>query len=109
MLYESHIINKTVGIILIRFILLWLGWAFIIVGSAKVVYQLFIYSQMYQELQKDALKLFNSRLFGIRDGIVHLALGAIMVGVYELLLKADMQNVTQLKPKKDLGNWAPSI
>ena len=109
MLYGIHTVNKAVGIILIRFMLLWLGWAFIIVGSAEVIYQLFVYSQMYQELQKDALKLLTLRLFGIRDGIVHLALGAIMVGVYELLLKADMQNVTQLKAKKDLGNWPPSI
>ena len=109
MLYDLSKFCIKIGYVLIRVILLWLGWAFIVIGSAEIIYQLFTYSQMYQELQKDALKLLNLRLSDIRDGLIHIALGAIMVGVHKLLMKGDMQNVTSIKAKKDLGNWPPSI
>jgi|TARA_B110000305_G_C18875826_1_gene375229 hypothetical protein len=42
-------------------------------------------------------------------GYAFIAFGAIMVGVYEILVKADKQNVTPMKAKKDLGNWPPSV
>ena len=42
-------------------------------------------------------------------GLANVAFGAVMVGIHELLIKADMQNVTPMKAKKDLGNWPPSV
>ena len=42
-------------------------------------------------------------------GYAFIAFGAVMVGIYEILIKAVMQNVTQMKAKKDLGNWPPSV
>jgi hypothetical protein len=42
-------------------------------------------------------------------GLANVAFGAVMVGIYEMLIKADMQNVTQMKAKNDLGNWPLSV
>ena len=42
-------------------------------------------------------------------GLAKVAFDAVMVGIYEILIKAGMQNVTQMKAKKDLGNWPPSV
>ena len=94
---------------MIRFILKWLGYTFIAFGAFQVVFELFSYSQAYQALQQDALKLFTARLNDIGVGLANVAFGAVMVGVYEILVKADMQNVTPMKAKKDLGNWPPSV
>lgn len=94
---------------MIRFILKWLGYAFIVFGAFQVVFELFSYSQAYQALQQDALELFTARLDDMGIGLANVACGAIMVGIHELLIKADMQNVTPMKAKKDLGNWPPSV
>ena len=94
---------------MIRFILKWLGYAFLAFGAYQVVFELFSYSQAYQALQQDALKLFTARLDDLGIGLANVACGAIMVGIHELLIKADMQNVTPMKAKKDLGNWPPSV
>ena len=37
-------------------------------------------------------------------GYAFIAFGAVMFGIYEILIKADMQNVPQMKAKKDIGN-----
>ena len=42
-------------------------------------------------------------------GLANDAFGAVMVGIFEILIKAGMQNVTQMKATKDLGNWPPSV
>ena len=95
---------------MIRFILKWLGYAFIAFGAVQVVLELFYYFQAYQVLQQDPLTLFTAaRLKGMGVGLANVAFGAIMVGVYEILVKADKQNVTPMKAKKDLGNWPPSV
>lgn len=94
---------------MIRFILKWLGYAFLAFGACQVVFELFSYSQAYQALQQDALELFTARLDDMGVGLANVACGAIMVGIHELLIKADMQNVTPMKAKKDLGNWPPSV
>ena len=47
---------------MIRFILKWLGYAFIAFGAFQVIFALFSYSQAYQALQQDTLKLFTARL-----------------------------------------------
>lgn len=110
---------------MIRFILKWLGYAFIAVGAFQVVFQLLSYSLAYQALQQDALKLFTDGMddiavsffnvafgsitVGVGVGLFNVALGAIMIGVYEILVKAEIQNVTPMKVKKDLGNWPPSV
>ena len=94
---------------MIRFIIKWLGYAFIVFGAFQVVFELYSYSQAYQALQQDALELFTARLDDMGVGLSNVACGAIMVGVYELLIKVDMQNVTPMKAKKDLGNWPPSV
>ena len=94
---------------MIRFILKWLGYAFIAFGAFQIVLELFSYSLAYQVLQQDPLKLFNAGLKGMGVGLANVAFGAIMVGVYEILVKADKQNVTPMKAKKDLGNWPPSV
>ena len=63
-----------------------------------------------EQARKEAFTyLHNTRSDKLGNGFVNLALGAIMVGVYQLLIKADRQNVTQMKAKKDLGNWPPSV
>jgi hypothetical protein len=51
----------------------------------------------------------TARLDDMGVGLANVAFRAAMVGVYELLVKADMQNVTPMKAKKDLGNWPPSV
>ena len=94
---------------MIRFILEWLGYAFIAFGAFQVVFELFSYSQAYQALPQDALKLFTARLKDMGVGLAIVAFGALMVGINEILIKADMQNVTQVKAKKGLGNWPPSV
>lgn len=94
---------------MIRFILKWLGYGFIAFGALQIAFELFSYSQAYQALQQDALELFTERLDDMGVGLANVACGAIMVGIYELLIKADMQNVTPMKAKKDLGNWPPSV
>ena len=93
---------------MIRFILEWLGYAFIAFGAFQVVFELFSYSQAYQALQQDALKLFTARLKDMGVGLAIVAFGALMVGINEILIKADMQNVTQVKAKKGF-NWPPSV
>ena len=94
---------------MIRFILEWLGYAFIAFGAFQVVFELFSYSQAYQALQQDALKLFTARLKDMGVGLAIVAFGTLMVGINEILIKADIQNVTQVKAKKGLGNWPPSF
>ena len=101
---------------MIRFILKWLGYTFIAFGLLEIAYELFINLRVIGEVsggadqvRAEALKYLNGRLDRFGDGFVNLALGAIMVGVYQLLIKADRQNVTQMKAKKDLGNWPPSV
>ena len=94
---------------MILFLLKWLGYAFIAFGAFQVAFELFSYSQAYQALQQDALELFTARLNDIGVGLANVAFGAVMVGIHELLIKADMQNVTPMKAKKDLGNWPPSV
>ena len=94
---------------MIRLILKWLGYAFIVFGTFQVVFELFSYSQAYQALPQDALELCTARLDDRGVGLANVACGAIMVGIHELLIKADMQNVTPMKAKKDLGNWPPSV
>ena len=101
---------------MIRVILSWLGWVLIAFGLLEIAYELFVNISVMAEVsggseqaKADGLLFLNKRLDKFGDGIVNLALGAIMVGVYQLLIKADRQNVTQMKAKKDLGNWPPSV
>ena len=89
---------------MIRFILKWLSYTFIAFGAFQVVFELFSYSQTHQALQQDALKLFTARLNDKGVGLAYVAFGAVMVCIYEIRIKADMQNVTQMKNKKGLGN-----
>ena len=42
-------------------------------------------------------------------GLANVAFGAVMVGIYEILINVEMQNVMKMKAKKDLGNWPPSV
>ena len=42
-------------------------------------------------------------------GLANVAFGAVMVGICEILIKADVQNGTQMKAKKGLGNWPPGV
>ena len=41
--------------------------------------------------------------------LAKVAFGAAMVGIYEILIDVEMQNVMKMKAKKDLGNWPPSL
>ena len=101
---------------MIRVILSWLGWAFIAVGLLEIAYEIYVMVSVNadtrgstDQTRMEALKYLNGRLGKFGDGFMNLALGAIMVGVYQLLIKADRQNVTPMKAKKDLGNWPPSV
>lgn len=101
---------------MIRVILSWLGWVLIAFGLLEIAYELFVNISVMAEVsggseqaRSDGLLFLNKRLDKFGDGIINLALGAIMVGIYQLLIKADRQNVTPMKAKKDLGNWPPSV
>ena len=81
---------------MIRFILKWLGYAFIAFGLLEIAYELFINLRVMgevsggaEQVRAEALKYLNGRLDKLGDGFVNLALGAIMVGVYQLLIKSD--------------------
>ena len=102
---------------MIRVILSWLGWAFIAFGLLEIAYEIYVMlsvtadtANSTEQARAEAWKyLQEARSEQLGNGLVNLALGAIMVGVYQLLIKADMQNVTPMKAKKDLGNWPPSV
>ena len=102
---------------MIRVILSWLGWAFIAFGSLEIAYEIYVMlsvtadtANSTEQARAEAWKyLQEARSEQLGNGLVNLALGAIMVGVYQLLIKADRQNVTPMKAKKDLGNWPPSV
>ena len=101
---------------MIRIILSWLGWILIAFGLLEIGYELFVNLSVMAEIsgsseqaRADGLVFLNKRLDKFGDGVTNLALGAIMVGIYQLLIKSDRQNVTPMKAKKDLGNWPPSV
>ena len=102
---------------MIRVILSWLGWAFIAFGLLEIAYEIYVMLDMQtqtinstEKARKEAYLYWqNTRSEKLGNGFVNLAMGAIMVGVYQLLIKADRQNVTPMKAKKDLGNWPPSV
>ena len=102
---------------MIRVILSWLGWAFIAFGLLEIAYEIYVMlsvtagtANSTEQARAEAWKyLQEARSEQLGNGLVNLALGAIMVGVYQLLIKADRQNVTPMKAKKDLGNWPPSV
>ena len=101
---------------MIRFILKWLGYAFIAFGIVSVLSDiathLFTLSQVTEEQQSAHFHDINAILAQLRkfsDYLIYIGLGAVTVGIYELLIKADMVNVTPMKAKKDLGNWPPSV
>ena len=101
---------------MIRVILSWVGWVLMAFGLLEIAYELFINIKVMAEVsgsseqaRADGLLFLYKRLDKFGDGIVNLALGAIMVGIYQLLIKADRQNVTTMKAKKDLANWPPSV
>ena len=94
---------------MIRFILKWLAYTFIAFSAFQVVFELFSYSQTHQALQQDALKLFTGRLNDMGVCLAKVAFGSAMVGIYEILINVEMQNVMKMKAKKDLGNWPPSL
>ena len=72
---------------MIRVILSWLGWAFIAFGLLEIAYETFVLLQ--SEIAKDDVisSWPRSKFFG--RGFSNIALGAIMVGVYQLLIKSD--------------------
>ena len=81
---------------MIRVILSWIGWVLIAFGMLEIAYELFINVKVMAEVsggsgqtRADSLLFLNNRLDKFGDGIVNLALGAIMVGVYQLLTKSD--------------------
>ena len=102
---------------MIRVTLSWLGWAFIAFGSLEIAYEIYVMlsvtadtANSTDQARAESWKyLQEARSEQLGNGLVNLALGAIMVGVYQLLIKADRQNVTPMKAKKDLGNWPPSV
>ena len=102
---------------MIRVILSWLGWAFIAVGLLEIAYEIYVMLSVNADIRGSTEQarmeaiayLQKARSEKLGNGFVNLALGAIMVGIYQLLIKADRQNVTQMKAKKDLGNWPPSV
>ena len=81
---------------MIRVILSWVGWLLIAFGLLEIAYELFINIKVMAEVsggseqaRADGLLFLNKRLDKFGAGIVNLALGAIMVGVYQLLIKSD--------------------
>lgn len=96
---------------MIRVILKWLGYAFIAFGFVSILSDiathLYTLSQVTEEQRSAHFHDINAVLAQLRifsDYFIYIGLGAVMVGVYETLIKADMQNVTLMTAKKDLGN-----
>jgi|9_EtaG_2_1085328.scaffolds.fasta_scaffold68336_2 hypothetical protein len=72
---------------MIRVILSWLGWVFIAFGLAEVCFETYLLLQSGM-LNDDVISAWpRSKFFG--RGMSNIALGAIMVGVYQLLMKSD--------------------
>tara|TARA_B100000900_G_C20296703_1_gene600472 strand:+ start:140 stop:400 length:261 start_codon:yes stop_codon:yes gene_type:complete len=73
---------------MIRVILSWLGWAFIVVG----LFNLFEgFGNMFIGFTNDTIPKaqFGFYKTDFNYGFYKVALGAIMVGVYQLLIKSD--------------------
>ena len=73
---------------MIRVILSWLGWAFIVVG----LFNLFEgFGNMFIGFTNDTIPKVQYGLYktDFNYGFYQVALGAIMVGVYQLLIKSD--------------------
>ena len=76
---------------MIRVILSWLGWAFIVVGVFNLIDG---FGNMFISVTKETSTSIPQAQFGLYQtdfnyGFYQLALGAIMVGVYQLLIKSD--------------------
>ena len=76
---------------MIRVILSWLGWAFIVVGLLNLIDG---FGNMFMTVTKETSTSIPQAQFGLYQtdfnyGFYQVALGAIMVGVYQLLIKSD--------------------
>lgn len=109
---------------MVKFGLKWLGGVLAIYGLIDIVYELIIFLGYYGNLSVDQrgefldwlgtddATAFTTDLKGdFARGIYNLALGLIMLGVKRLIDAAENSgsNITQMKAKKDLGNWPPSV
>lgn len=82
---------------MIRVILSWLGWAFIAFGLLEIAFEIYVMLSVQadtvnstDEARKEAFTyLHNTRSEKLGNGFVNLAFGAIMIGVYQLLIKSD--------------------
>ena len=82
---------------MIRVILSWLGWAFIAFGLLEIAFEIFVMFNVQadtvnstDEARKEAFTYLQyNRSDKLGNGFVNLAMGAIMVGVYQLLMKSD--------------------
>ena len=76
---------------MIRVILSWLGWAFIVVGILNLIDG---FGNMFMTVTKETSTSIPQAQFGLYKtdfnyGFYKVALGAIMIGVYQLLIKSD--------------------
>lgn len=76
---------------MIRVILSWLGWAFIVVGVFNLIDG---FGNMFMTVTKETSASIPQLQFGLYQtdfnyGFYQVALGAIMVGIYQLLIKSD--------------------
>ena len=68
---------------MVRFILSVLGWAMIVIGGVEVLFEFF------RATQFEGNQLPGFRYDNMGNGFVNMALGAIMLGIEELLKRTD--------------------